>query len=314
MRDILTVTLNPALDLSTAAERVRPGPKLRCDAPLAEPGGGGINVARVAAALGAPVRAFVALGGATGEAVAAALADTGLALARMRAPGETRQNLTVTERTSGAQYRFVMPGPAWSASDGQDALHALASAAPSGGIAVLSGSLPPGLDPGFAADICAALAEGGAEVIADLSGEALARVAAGTGGPSVLRMDLDEAETLVGRPLPAPEDAANVAAELARRGAAARVVVSCGAVGSVMAEAGRLWFSPAAQVEVVSKVGAGDSLVGAFAAALAAGRPAQDALEWGVAAASAAVTTPGTALCAPDLAAALREHCAARAF
>ena len=74
MTTIMTVTLNPALDLATSAEAVRPGPKLRCGEPRADPGGGGINVARVIRRLGGRVQAFVALGGATGQRLAALVA------------------------------------------------------------------------------------------------------------------------------------------------------------------------------------------------------------------------------------------------
>ena len=67
MSDILTITLNPALDMSSAVAAVVPGDKLRCDAPVFDPGGGGINVARAVRLLGGSARAFVAVGGYRGE-------------------------------------------------------------------------------------------------------------------------------------------------------------------------------------------------------------------------------------------------------
>jgi 6-phosphofructokinase 2 len=48
MSQILTLTMNPALDIATATETVIPGHKLRCGEPRYDPGGGGINVARAA--------------------------------------------------------------------------------------------------------------------------------------------------------------------------------------------------------------------------------------------------------------------------
>ena len=78
MTDIFTITLNPALDISTAVDQVRPGPKLRCDAPQADPGGGGINVSRAIRRLGGDSLAFVALGGATGQRLASLLTAEGL--------------------------------------------------------------------------------------------------------------------------------------------------------------------------------------------------------------------------------------------
>ncbi|EPX82835.1 1-phosphofructokinase family hexose kinase [Salipiger mucosus] len=200
MTDILTVTLNPALDLSTGAERVVPGLKLRCEAAEADPGGGGINVARVVAALGGSARAFVALGGPTGMRLQDALAEHRIPLVRMKAPGATRESLAVTDRGTGEQYRFVMPGPDWGEAHVAQALSAIAGAVPEGGIVVLSGSQPPGVPVEFPTRLCEALAGKGAKVIVDTSGPALAYLAAGTDpAPFVLRMDSAEAEDLAGR-------------------------------------------------------------------------------------------------------------------
>ena len=111
MTDILTITLNPTVDLSTAADHVHPGPKLRCDAPRADPGGGGINVSRAIRHLGGDSRAFLAVGGATGEWLKVLLDAEGTRFEGFQIDGETRQSLAVTDRSTGLQYRFVMPGP-----------------------------------------------------------------------------------------------------------------------------------------------------------------------------------------------------------
>ncbi len=58
--DIVTVTLNPALDIATSASDIRPGPKLRCTAPRQDPGGGGINVSRAIRTLGGTSTPLVA--------------------------------------------------------------------------------------------------------------------------------------------------------------------------------------------------------------------------------------------------------------
>lgn len=87
---ILTVTLNPALDLSTAADSVVPDLKLRCDKPVVDPGGGGINVSRAIKIIGGQSTAMVALGGATGQRMADMLKAAGLKVLRLTAPGETR--------------------------------------------------------------------------------------------------------------------------------------------------------------------------------------------------------------------------------
>lgn len=296
MTSILTVTLNPALDLATSAEAVRPGPKLRCEEPRADPGGGGINVARMIGRLGGEVRAFVAFGGATGARLARLMEKERLATVRFDGPGETRESLSVTDRESGTQYRFVMPGPTWPRAAGRAALSAITAAAEPGAFVVLSGSLPPGLPRDLPATLARRIAAKDARLVLDTSGETLARAAHPPRPLHVLRMDGAEAEALAASRLKTRGDTADFAESLVRQGAAEIVVVARGADGSVMATRDGRWFSKAAEVPVKSKVGAGDSFVAAFTLALARGRPLPRALQEGMAAASAAVMTEATDL------------------
>ncbi len=300
MRPILTVTLNPALDLATSVESVRPGPKLRCAAPRVDPGGGGINVARVIVRLGGAAGAFVALGGATGERLAAALAAEGIAADRFAAPGETRESLAVTDRGTGKQYRFVMPGPDWTEAEAQAALRAVAAATEAKALVVLSGSLPVGFPEDVPAVLSELLAPLGALLLLDTSGSTLARAARPKTPAHVLRMDEAEAEALAGSRLKTRGDTADFAEALVRQGAARIVVIARGADGSILATATERWFAKAADVPVKSKVGAGDSFLAAFTLALARDAPLPQALQEGMAAASATVMTEATELCRPE--------------
>lgn len=298
MTAILTVTLNPTVDLTIAADHVAAERKLRCSRPETDPGGGGINVSRAISALGGHSTAFVALGGPTGDKVMHLLAEAGIGLAPFPAPGETRQSLTVTDAESGEQYRFVMPGPDWHASDVKSALERIGKAAPENGIVVLSGSQPPGVPDDFPARLATRIARTRARFFLDTSGKALHRLLeAGAKPVDVLRMDDLEAEELAGRALPSRTDSADFAQSLVRRGIARAVIVARGADGNVLAtETGR-WVAQAVPDAVVSKVGAGDSFVAAFTLSLARGLALPEALRWGSAAAAAAVMTPATDLC-----------------
>ncbi|SIO10506.1 1-phosphofructokinase family hexose kinase [Vannielia litorea] len=295
MRPILTLTPSPALDLSAQAPAVRPNVKLRCGVAVVEPGGGGVNVSRAVAQLGGASRCLVALGGATGAALEAGLAARGLEVMRFEAPGDTRQSLAVTSAETGEQYRFSLAGPEWGEADCQGFVEAVAQAVTPGALVVLSGSLPPGMGPEWLAPLGAAVRGAGAELVVDTSGDALKRLAA-EGGADVLRMDHAEARFLSGTLLADVAEVRAFAATLT--GAAPRVIVAMGAAGSVMACAdGSAWHAAGADVPVVSKVGAGDSFVGGFVLALARGATPEAALQAGMAAASAAVMTPGTELC-----------------
>ena len=103
MGKVITLTLNPALDISTTVDNVRPDTKLRCRAPRIDPGGGGVNVSRAMAKLGEQSLAFVALGGTIGQSLLARLRDEGVTAINYDIPGETRQSFAVRETSSGDQ-------------------------------------------------------------------------------------------------------------------------------------------------------------------------------------------------------------------
>lgn len=308
MAAILTITLNPTVDLSISADHVLPERKLRCSRPDTDPGGGGLNVSRAIAALGGHSTAFVALGGPTGDKVMHLLSEQGIGLCPFPAPGETRQSLTVTDAATGAQYRFVMPGPEWGPRDVARVIDRIARAAPEDGIVVLSGSQPPGVPEDFPARLATRLARTRARFFLDTSGPALHRLmTAGAKPADVLRMDDLEAEELAARPLPSRTDTADFTQGLVRRGIAHAVIVARGADGNVLATAEGRWVAQAVPPQVVSKVGAGDSFVAAFTLARAKGLSQPEALRWGSAAAAAAVMTPATGLCLrPDFRAMLK--------
>lgn len=299
MDDILTITLNPAVDISTTVARLEAGRKMRCTFPEHDPGGGGTNVARAIAQMGGHCRAFMALGGLNGRKLQALMEEEGIGMVRFEAPGETRISLSVIDRSDGAQYRFVLPGPAWGAADADVVTDAIVEAIPDGGFVVLSGSLPTGLPTHFYTMVGHALgSHRDARIILDTSGPALEHAAtAPQPAPYILRMDEVEAEQLAGRALPDRCDSADFAAELVAKGAAKVVVIARGAEGSVLVGEGQRLHAAAAKVKVLSKVGAGDSFVAGMTLALARGGSLGDALQWGAAAASAAVMSDATDLC-----------------
>ncbi len=301
MTDILTVTLNPALDVATSVEEVVPGDKLRCSPPITDPGGGGINVARAIIQLGGKARAFVALGGGTGLALQHQLECHNIPTVIYGAPGETRRSLAVTDLSLNDQFRFMLPGPDWTPEDVKSSYRSINANAPQGGYIVLSGSGPSGTGPDIYSNLCAELVESGAKTIVDTSGAALEEFAAGLETPPyILRMDEAEAESLTGSTLPERIDTANFASDLVAKGAAEIVIVARGSDGNVLATKDKRWFCAAVNVEVKSKVGAGDSFVGGVTLALSEGKDLPTALTYGAAAASAACMTEGTDLCQRD--------------
>ncbi|MFZ0717935.1 1-phosphofructokinase family hexose kinase, partial [Mycobacterium sp.] len=146
---IVTLTMNPCLDITTSVNQVRPTDKLRCQDARHDPGGGGINVARIAHVLGSPVTAVFPAGGPIGEVVTDLLARENVPFRRVKIAGRTRESFTVNEQDSGQQYRFVLPGPQLTSAERALCVDELRAAATSARYVVASGSLPPGVPTDF---------------------------------------------------------------------------------------------------------------------------------------------------------------------
>lgn len=310
---IATLTLNPALDVNTRTPRVRPTHKLRCAAPLFEAGGGGINVARVVHALGGAVTAVFPSGGATGATIERLLAAAGVPIAPVAIAGVTRESITVDEEETGAQFRFVLPGPPFAAGDADRLFAALDALSPAPAMLVTSGSLPPGCDPAILGRLADWARARGARLIVDTSGPALA--ACEGIGAHLIKPSLREVADLLGRPLDGAAAQEAAALALRARGFAELVVISMGDQGALLAGPdGILRVSPHAVPPGGGAVGAGDAMVAGLALALARGETPGAALHFGNAAGAAALMTPpdelvrradverlytGTASCSP---------------
>lgn len=309
---IVTITLNPALDLTAETPEVEPGRKLRLGPVRSEPGGGGINVARAVAALGGEALAMACLSGATGQRLAELLEGIeGFTLQPLPAPGDTRESLSVTDTATGLQYRFVLPGPVWEAEAEHVLLDRIAEGAEGAEWVVLSGSQPPGLGVDFPVRLGQRLE--GVKFVVDTSGPALQRLMAAPqdgGAPYLLRMNQPESEELAGRRMTSVSESLDFAESLVKKGAAQVAIMARGSEGSVLAGRGLRLFCKAPEVPVVSKVGAGDSFIAAFTLSLARGRGLEAALRMGTAAASSAVMTPAVELCRRDETEALVARCA----
>ena len=297
MSDILTVTMNPALDVSARTGHLHPTSKLRCDQVERHPGGGGINVARVLHRLGADCAALCLLGGPSGSMVAQLLADEGVSCIPVSIAGHTRESFTVHERDSGQEYRFVLPGPDISPRE-LDAFVSVLSLQPSPRFMVASGSLPPGVPAHFYVQLAKTAMAQGAKLVVDGSGEALG--ACLDHGVYMVKPSLREMRELTGYPLATLQDVRAAALEWVKGNRAQVVAVSLGHQGAVLASAEAVWFAPPLPVTVVSAVGAGDSFVAGMVWALSQGAALDSAFAYGVAAGSAALSSSGTGLCAPQ--------------
>ncbi|WP_312384619.1 6-phosphofructokinase II [Atlantibacter subterraneus] len=298
MVPVFTLTLAPSLDSATVTPQIYPEGKLRCTAPVFEPGGGGINVARAISHLGGNATALFPAGGATGEHLTALLEEENVSVDTISSHDWTRQNLHVHVEASGEQYRFVMPGAHLSQDEFRQ-LEEKVLAIESGALLVVSGSLPPGVDLADFTQLIARAQQNGLRCIIDSSGEALA-AALDIGGIELVKPNQKELAALVGRDLTQPDDVRQAAQELVRSGKAKRVVVSLGPQGALGVDETDCVQVVPPPVKSQSTVGAGDSMVGAMTLKLAQQAPLLEMVRYGVAAGSAATLNQGTRLCSHE--------------
>jgi 6-phosphofructokinase 2 len=295
LTQIVTLTMNPAIDKSTTVDSVVPERKLRCGSPRFDPGGGGINVSRAIKKLGGESVAIYPSGGLPGRMLERLLDAEGLSHVPLAHEGFTRENLHVEETSTGQQFRFNMPGCEMSREEWTACLEAVRGIQPAPEYLVLSGSLPPGVPDDFWARAVRLGNELGAKVIVDTSGPSLSSVTSER--PYLLKPNLRELEQLVPGATGHEEDIAGAALGLVEQQLCEVLVVSLAAAGALLVTRDHVETLCAPTVRAVSKVGAGDSMVGGMVLSLARGRSIRDAVRYGLAAGTAAVMRHGTQLC-----------------
>lgn len=284
MARVLTVTLNPALDLTVQLPALRLGEVNRSDNLQVHAAGKGLNVAQVLADLGHQLTVTGFLGEANAQPFEQLFAARGFADEFVRVAGETRSNIKLAE-ADGRITDINGPGLEVGAAQRDELLARLERLVPGHELVVVAGSLPRGVEVPWFVDLLQQLARLGARVALDTSGAALREGLA----LSLWLIKPNEEELAQARGLD-PADAQALADEARRLNARIEhVVMSQGA-------AGVSWFSPAAawhaqppKVRVVSTVGAGDSLLAGMLHGLLAGWPAERTLAHATAIAAQAV-------------------------
>ena len=295
MKNIVTMTLNPAIDKSSSVAHVVAERKLYCSPPRFEPGGGGVNVSRAIKKLGGESLLLYPIGGLTGKMLQKLLDREGLNHRPFFIEGSIRESLVILEESTGRQYRFGMPGPEFQEQECEQFLTALSDVDPAPDYLVASGSLPPGVPTGFYARVARVGKERGAKVIIDVSGEALEQAL--REGVYLIKPNIGEFRDLIGKEIKEESQIKAEARKMIQSGRCELLVISLGSAGALMVseEVTERILPPT--VPIVSKVGAGDSMVAGIALSLARGRSLRESVLFGVAAGTAAVMTPGTQLC-----------------
>ncbi len=295
MERIATLTMNPSIDLHTTVNKVTPTAKVRCTPACREPGGGGINVARAIRKLGGRALAIYPSGGETGQLLHSLLQEEGVPDQRVCIGGLTRENVSIFERSTGEQYRFVLPGPSMDDGEWRRVLDQVVRLADDLDYLVASGSLPSSVPVEFYAKLARGLRGTGTQMILDTSGDPLQ--AALEEGVYLVKPNVRELEQLTSRQLAAASEREDACRLLVQAGNAQVVALTLEHEGALLTwDKGRLTV-PGLAVSVASTVGAGDSFVGGMVLALARGASLEEAFRRGCASGSAAAMTEGSELC-----------------
>lgn len=266
MPRLLTLTLNPALDMTVRADgwtpnAVNSGQELHLNA-----GGKGVNVASFLADWGASVTATGLLGADNAQTFEQLFRAKGIADAFVRVPGQTRVGVKIVDHLRQETTDINLPGLA-ATPDAVRELHARLDALTADhDVFVLAGSLPPGIAPEFYAELVARLRGAGKFVALDTSGPALTAALRAGVLPDLLKPNAEELSAALGRDLSREADLLAAAHDLLARGASL-VAISQGEDGALLVTPQETVRARPPRVEVVSTVGAGDAMVAGLVSA-----------------------------------------------
>ncbi len=295
MKNIVSISINPAIDKSSSVDHVVAERKLYCKPPRFDAGGGGVNVSRAIKKLGGESLLLYGKGGFTGERLLELLDEEGLIHRPIPLQEGVRESLVILEEATGQQYRFGMPGPEVTPEECEQFLQVLADIDPAPAYLVASGSLPPGAPADFYARIARMGKNRGAKTIVDVSGEALEQAL--HEGVYLIKPNVREFRELVGDNIQEKTQIIAEAKKMIEKGRCQILVISLGAAGALMVSAEMAEHILPHTVPIISKVGAGDSMVAGIVLSLARGMSVRESILYGVAAGTAAVMTPGSELC-----------------
>ncbi len=294
---ILTVTLNPCVDLLLGVQGLHPFDTNRVVSKEEDAGGKGTNLSRVAAELGAKTTACCFLGGGAGAHVLRILENQGVTPAIIYTECETRINVSVQDGSDKPPTTFNMKGGPILDDEWRKMILTVADLAGGADWVCMGGSLPTGVPADAWRTLIRTLKAKNAQILLDADNEPMKLGI--EAGPHLIKPNIKEAGRLLGREILGSMAASEAAEELRLRlesygGKDAAVILSMGSEGAVAATHDGRWLVPAIPVQPKSTIGSGDSMLGGILAAFQAGHGWEEALRWGSAAGAATAMTDGT--------------------
>jgi len=296
---IVTLTLNPSLDLTVRLKQIDYKDINRVREIQKDPGGKGINISRIISRLGGKTRIFGFLGGYTGKKIKELLDQEGVANNFIRISGENRSNITIDLPEESRQIKINEDGPRITGNEIEPLMDKLSDLS-SRDFLIMSGSIPPGLPANLYAKIIGIMHRRGVKVALDADGEALYQGL--KAGPYLIKPNVYEAQRLLyrltGRKIiiSSEDSFIDAAATLGKCGAEI-VIISWGPKGIVVVRKDKFWRSYPPLNLKYTGVGAGDAVVAGFVYALSKNNSIEECIRWGIACGTASALQKGTRLC-----------------
>ena len=293
---IYTITLNTALDRTIIVNSICQDDCNRIEDERVYAGGKGVDVSKVLTSLGVPNKALGFVGGFAGEELEGLMINQGIACDFVRISGKTRTNIIINEINSGSQTLFNARGPEIKPYELMQMIRKVEELDKPEYV-IISGSLPPGVNPEIYRKIIEIVKGKGARVVLDTDGEAL-KIGM-LGRPDFIKPNIHELSRLVGVSFESRDDIVAAARQVREQGIET-VLVSMGGDGMLLVNEDTQCHASPPKVEAINTIGAGDSAVAGFIYGLVSGKALPQALACAVAAGTATISRPGTALCRQD--------------
>lgn len=294
MCKVITITFSPCIDTSTTVKILAPEKKLKCSNLKSEPGGGGINIARLLNKFGMEAIAVFPSGGCNGKFFNMLLEKQNVPSIIINAQHETRQNFVIGDESTGRQFRFNMPACKLSEKEYKACLKAVEKIKDIDYV-IVSGSLPESVPVTILRRLALLSGKKGAKFIIDTSGPALKSVLRTK--LYMLNPNLSELAYLSNKKTIPVSQAEKAAKKILSLGYCELIVVSMGSKGALLVNRTESYRVRSPKVVVKSTIGAGDSMVAGMVYALGKGYGLEKSLRFGVACGTAATMNKGTALC-----------------
>ena len=287
---VVTLTLSPAFDIHCSLKSFELYHENLADVTAFEAGGKGVNISRALASLGTDSCPIVAIGDENGIDFKRALSADGLMPIYIDVKGRIRQNITL-HSADAPETRISFKGFSVDIDFFDRVYLAIENVIDEDTVLTFTGSLPEGASADSAVELLSKIKAMGAKIVVDSRSFSLDNVKAVR--PWLIKPNEEEIALYSNRKVTDLESAAIAASEM-RSQFSDNVMISLGSLGAVLACEGGAFIAKAPKVNAVSTVGAGDSMIAGFIAAVKRGLDYPEILKLAVSMGSAACMTEGT--------------------